>query len=242
MQCSMLTKLIGLLTNVIGHDRASRLGARYGTALGYGVVVFSLLVLLDRGLGVLDLSAVALSDEVRGDLFGALIEICGLLLTVVLGVLAVVTSLGDDRDVVRVMKHELNNYDELVHRLVGPVFTIMLLAITSVACLMVGGTKAADPGWSILLGAAASAISDRGWLMLLPAASLSIGAGLLFQTSSIAQILAKVLLFKRRGPGPMSSVAATEARSEERRAQARAAKGDDTGARTSTLDPAPARS
>lgn len=209
---------------------SSKFWARYGWTTLVATVVFAILLVCDRSYGAFSVIGLTVDDDaVRGQLFSSLIEISGLLLAVFIAVLSVVTTLSDERPVVKVMKKDLRNYDELVHRLVGPVFTILLLAAICIACLLIPSAK----------GAAAA---QRGIIISsLPSVALALGIGLLVQTASVASLLAKVLLFRGREPGKSSSVDAAKRRLDDHRNKAKAdAAAADASERGHALDaPAP---
>jgi hypothetical protein len=201
LEATMLKRIFGL-----------QFRARYGGALVVAGIAFLVLVVLDRGVHVVDVATLTLNDSTnRVAIFGAMISTCGLFLTVLLAVLAVVTSMGDERAVIKRMKEDMGNYDELVHRLVGPVFLVMLVAVASFICIMIPGVDTPKSATG-----ATSAV-DRGWLIVLPVVTLGLGLGIFFQTAVIARLLGKVLLFKPRVPGRSDTPQAAAQRLESRR-------------------------
>lgn len=179
-----------------------RLRMRYGTAVvlaaGATVVVHA----VEHFVGGFNVARSTVDDpSTRGTLFTALITIAGILLTVLLGVLAVITSLGDDRHVVKVMKEELKNYDELVHRLVGPIIVSLVVALLGVVCLVLPS----DTSHAL-----------RGWLALVPEFTIALALGVMLQTAGLAYLISDVLLFKRRGPTASDTPAAVDERIGER--------------------------
>lgn len=201
-----MDRMLGLLK----HPKVTTFRARYGVSLVVAALCFGTLQLLDRRAGIISVDALAIADSgVRGALFSAMISICGLFLTVMLAVLAVVTGMGDDKPVVRLMKEQMHVYDELINRLVGPIVIVLAVGLASLVCLLLPSADAQVPNF------------DRGWFMsAMPSATLALGVGLFFQTASVGGLLARVLLFKQRGPTNDDSAAAAMERIEERKRRA----------------------
>jgi hypothetical protein len=188
--------------------------ARFGATLTVAAAAFLLLVGLDLGGYVFSVSEMTLDDSsTKAAIFSALLTVAGLFLTVVLAMLGIVTSMDDDKPVVRLMKHEMRNYDELVHRLVGPVFSLLVLAFAAVICLMVPSI-ALDKLDADQVKAAHEA---RRWLTIIPCFAFSVGLGLFAQTAITARLLAQVLLFKPRAHSPNDTHERAKARTAARR-------------------------
>jgi hypothetical protein len=199
--------------------RLSTWRARFGATVLVGAGAFLLLMVLDPWLGVLSVTGSTLDDAgTKGSLFSSLLTVAGLFLTVVLGMLAIVASMSDDRPVIRIMKQEMHNYDELVHRLVGPVFSLLILAVVAIVCLTMPSI-AVDKLDADQLKAAHAA---RHWMTVLPSLALSISVGLFVQVMMIGRLIASVLLFKPRAPSPSDTHQASTARSQARREAAEA--------------------
>lgn len=197
-----------------GMTRLETWRARFGaTALGCAVAL-TLLMVLDPWQQVLSVTSVTLDDPgTKGAIFSALIAVAGLFLTVLLGMLGIVTNMDDDKPVIRIMKQEMRNYEELVHRLVGPVFSLLILVIASMVCLMMP-SLALDKLSDVQIDAARAA---RRWMTIAPSFAVSLSIGLFIQTAMTARLLASVLLFRPRTHSPSDTHAASVARVRERR-------------------------
>jgi hypothetical protein len=125
----------------------------------------------------LHIGVLALDANVRGTLFSALIAVAGMFLAVMLGVLALLTSL-QDRPIVVQMKAD-RMYRRLILALLGPALTALLLLIASILCIVLPPSQSAT--W-LGLGAASSAVA-------LTLAGFA-------QSSWIAWLLARVLLWE----------------------------------------------
>lgn len=189
---------------------------RFGATCVVGLIGAVALVVVDMISDDFSVPALAMNDAgVRGAIFSAIIGVSGLFLTVMLAVLAVVTSLDDEKPVVKVMKEEMKNYDELIERLLGPVFIVLAIAIASIVCLLV-------PTPAAVTVAGKEVIPDRGWMTILPSLTLAFSLGLFVQTALVARLLGKVLLFKHRKPSKSDTPDASRARLESYREQATA--------------------
>lgn len=199
--------------------------ARYGATAVVGGLMFVLLLALDHWsvISIVDLTVA--DTSVRSALFGALIAVCGLFLAVWLAILAGVMALGDDRPVVKLMKQH-GRYEELVHRLVGPVFIVLLLALASVICIILPGAQTQSgppPSWlSVIFGAMPESTivaPQIGWLVVLPCATIALVLGLFVQTALVARLIAHVLLYKPRPTGEANTPQAARARQTARSAE-----------------------
>lgn len=199
--------------------------ARFEATVLVGAVAFILLSVLDW-FKVLSVTSVTLDDAgAKGAIFSALLTVAGLFLTVFLAMLGIVTSMDDDKPVIRIMKQEMRNYDELVHRLIGPVFSLLVVAVAAIVCLMLPSLQL-DKLDAKQLQAAREA---RQWMALFPSFAVSVSIGLFVQTAMTARLLASVLLFKPRTHSPSDTHEAAVARVKARR-EAAAAERDENQA------------
>lgn len=171
---------------------------KYGTTFAVTVVVSSLLMLADLISSDLDIAKLTLGDSgIRAAVFGSLIALAGLILTVMLGVLAVLTTL-EERPIVKLMK-QLNRYHELIYRLIGPVTSVFVLASLSIFCIVVPAVTDASM-W------------DFGARSILVSSTMALALGVMVQTASVAKLLAAVMLHKPAEPGISDTPEAARAR------------------------------
>lgn len=172
--------------------------SRYGITLFVGALIAAILGLLEHE-NAMSIADVAIKDTgVRSALFAAVISVCGIFLTIYLAILAVITTLGEERPIVKRLR-ESGRYDELVHRLVGPVFLVLAVALEAVVCILLPG---GEQGKAYSLG----------WWVVLPCTAIGFFLGLFAQTASVARLIAHVLLFKPRRPDPTDSPEAARIR------------------------------
>lgn len=170
---------------------------KYGATLVVTLVGSALVLFVDL-VSRFDVAAITLSDGgIRAAVFGSLIALAGLILTVMLGILAVLTTL-EERPIVRLMK-ELNRYVELIARLIGPVKSVFVLAALSILCLLVPEVKEKDT-W------------DIGARSILVTVTLMLALGLMVQTASVAKLLADIMLHNPAEPDASDSPEAARAR------------------------------
>lgn len=138
------------------------------------------LVALDL-LDVWDLSGGALSDVNRPDLFGNVIAAASFLLTVLLALLAVVTSM-DDRAIIKRMKDD-GMYAPLINAIVAPLFGLLVLVVGSIFCLIIPQSEAQSlPVTIVALSAVGTCITG------------------VLQAGYLAVLLSRILLFRERRP------------------------------------------
>lgn len=126
-----------------------------------------------------DLAMAALGDsDTKGAVFGSMFAVAGLILTVSLGLLGIVTSLDDRPIVEKMRKHGF--YRELIDRLLGPIVIVIVAGVLAFACLL----------WPVPEKA-----TSLGLLAdVMVALPMALTIGLLVQMARVARLLAKILL------------------------------------------------
>ncbi|HYD83595.1 MAG TPA: hypothetical protein VEA63_06070, partial [Opitutus sp.] len=118
----------------------------------------------------------ALDDDVRGVMFGALVGAASLLLAVMLGVLAIVTTL-DGRPIMVRWRKQPRSYERLIDALLGPVFTTLVMAALSIVCVAIPAEGA-----------------NGDVVAFVVALTLALGVATFFQAAYVGYILSRILL------------------------------------------------
>jgi hypothetical protein len=157
-----------------------RPGWLVGRWFGLGAAVGAGAVLLDV-YSVVGITASALSNDNRGEMFGALVGAASMLVTVLLAILGLITSL-ETRKAMRVIEtYKLR--DELIYGALAPILALLLLLALSLVALLLPATVAGDR-----------------WAKYLVGGIVALTASGLAQSGALAVLIAKILIWNGRSP------------------------------------------